>query len=132
MHSMLTRRFGGTFLYGRAVLLTPGREEWAFRQSDAKAEGPKVGCSFFCAVLSTPDGILKFYHPLQLFFTQCYLYLELYYNIGSGCQEHFEAMPRHLFHPHNHQRWEMLPEVRDAGLTSPFRKPRRWSVGLKT
>jgi hypothetical protein len=64
---MLTRRFGGTFLYGRAVLLTPGRKEWAFRQSDAKAEGPKVGCSFFCAVLSTPDGILKFYHFLPAF-----------------------------------------------------------------
>ena len=116
---------------GTAVIFNPGRKEWQIRLSDAKAEGPKVGGKLFCAAISRSDGILKIYQLLPAFFIECDLYLELYCNTGSGWQESLEAMPRHLFHPHYHQRWEILPEVRDAGSTSPFRKPRRWSVGLE-
>jgi hypothetical protein len=125
-HSMLTRRFGRNLSCGRGCHIQPltGRNG-VFSATRCQGRQPESRQQLFCSPISTPDGILEIYHFFQLSSHNASCSWNCTVTPKSGCQEPPEAMPRHHFHPHNHQRWEMLPEVRDAGSTSPFRKPRR-------
>src|SRR2546421_657698 len=96
-----------------------------FRLSDAKAVSPKVGKSFSAQPYLRQTESSNFITSSSFSSSSASRTWNCTETPGSECQKPSEAMPRHHFHPNNHQRWEMLPEVRDAGSTSHFRKPRR-------